>query len=202
MAENKKSFILYADLLNVVNKLPKEKAGELFLHILKYVNDMNPATDDLVINIAFEPIKLQLKRDLQRWESNIEQRRQAGIKSAESRKTKTNESQRPLTTVERGSTNSTVNVNDNDIIKDIKNKEKDIYIESGHLSITWKEMNKLIDKYGSEMAEDMVKRVLNYRKNSIYKSLYLTAEKWIKKEIAKKQSNSSDKKDEDAKLAV
>lgn len=128
MAENKKSFILYADLLNVVNKLPKEKAGELFVHILKYVNDMNPETDDLVINIAFEPIKLQLKRDLKKWESNIEQRRQAGLRSAESRRAKINDREHPSTTVERESTNSTVTVNVNDIINKTKNKEFNYYI--------------------------------------------------------------------------
>lgn len=81
MAENKKSFILYADLLNVVNKLPKEKAGELFVHILKYVNDMNPETDDLVINIAFEPIKLQLKRDLKKWSNKKDSYSNAGKES-------------------------------------------------------------------------------------------------------------------------
>ena len=68
MAENKKSFMLYVDLIHTVKKLDKSKVGELFIHILEYVNDLNPVTNDLIIEIAFEPIKQQLKRDLRKYE--------------------------------------------------------------------------------------------------------------------------------------
>lgn len=73
MAENKKSFILYADLIHTVEHMPPDKAGELFLTILEYVNDRNPNPDDLIIKLTFEPIKRQLKRDLKRWELECEQ---------------------------------------------------------------------------------------------------------------------------------
>ena len=66
--ENKKSFILYADLLHTVSKMPSDKAGDLFKHILKYVNDEDPQTEDLIVELTFEPIKQQLKRDLDKWE--------------------------------------------------------------------------------------------------------------------------------------
>ena len=69
MAENKKSFLLYVDLIHTVNQLPDDKAGQLFKHILSYVNDENPITDDLITKISFEPIKQQLKRDLKKYES-------------------------------------------------------------------------------------------------------------------------------------
>tara|TARA_R110000803_G_scaffold44129_1_gene93558 strand:+ start:270 stop:821 length:552 start_codon:yes stop_codon:yes gene_type:complete len=78
MADNKKSFLLYCDLIHTVNQLPNEKAGELFKHILRYVNDENPVTDDLITNIAFEPIKQNLKRDLKKWEKFIEKQRVNG----------------------------------------------------------------------------------------------------------------------------
>lgn len=68
MAENKKGFVLYCDLIHTINKMPNDKAGELFKHILSYVNDKNPSTDDLVIELTFEPIKQQLKRDLVKYE--------------------------------------------------------------------------------------------------------------------------------------
>ena len=57
MAKDKKSFILYTDLIHTVEKLPDEKAGLLLKHLLRYVNDMDPVTDDLIVDIAFEPIK-------------------------------------------------------------------------------------------------------------------------------------------------
>lgn len=72
MADNKKSFILYCDLIHTVFKLNDAKAGKLFKHILKYVNDENPETKDLIIDITFEPIKQQLKRDLKHW-NNVKQ---------------------------------------------------------------------------------------------------------------------------------
>jgi hypothetical protein len=68
MAENKKSFLLYCDLIHTVNKMPNEKAGELLKHILSYVNDEEPTTDDLIIQLTFEPIKQSLKRDLIKYE--------------------------------------------------------------------------------------------------------------------------------------
>jgi uncharacterized phage protein (TIGR02220 family) len=89
MAENKKSFILYADLINIVSKLPKEKAGELFLHILEYVNDLDPVTDDLLLQIAFEPVKLSLKRDLKRYENYIDKQRENGLKGGRPLKSET-----------------------------------------------------------------------------------------------------------------
>lgn len=80
MAEKKKSFILYVDLIHTIEKLPNEEAGELFKHILRYVNDKNPTTENILVDISFEPIKQQLKRDLKAWEGSKEEKSIAGIK--------------------------------------------------------------------------------------------------------------------------
>jgi len=115
MAENKKSFVLYSDSFGLIKQLPDDVAGRLLKHIFSYVNDENPVTDELLVNIAFEPIKAQLKRDLQKWETQMEQRRQAGIRSAEVR-------QRNATSVNERSNSSTDNVsvsgNVNDSVSD------------------------------------------------------------------------------------
>lgn len=75
MAENKKSFILYVDLISVVEKLIQKDrlnktnyAGELFYAILRYVNDKEVVDIDFIVELAFEPIKLSLKRDLKKFE--------------------------------------------------------------------------------------------------------------------------------------
>lgn len=68
MANGKKSVVMYCDLIHTVNKLTDEQAGKLFKHYLAYVNDLNPVCDDILIEIAFEPIKQSLKRDLDKWE--------------------------------------------------------------------------------------------------------------------------------------
>ena len=72
MASGKNSFLLYIDLIHTVRKMSDEKAGQLFKTILEYVNDENPVIDDLLIEIAFEPIKQSLKRDLKKWEGELE----------------------------------------------------------------------------------------------------------------------------------
>jgi len=117
MAENKKGFVLYADLIHTINKMPSEKAGDLFKHILSYVNDKNPKTDDILIDLVFEPIKQQLKRDLKKYEDKKVQWSDAGKRSAELRKAKKDATE--STDVESRSTESTVIVKDNVIVKDI-----------------------------------------------------------------------------------
>ena len=112
MAENKKSFVLYADLIHTVRHLSKEDAGELFMHILSYVSDENPVTDNAIVKISFEPVKQQLKRDLIKWESQLNQRREAGRRSAEMRSTKSNERSTVVDEKQQASTVS-VTVNDN-----------------------------------------------------------------------------------------
>jgi hypothetical protein len=80
MADGKKSFLLYCDIKNMIEQLPDDKAGALFKHILRYVNDENPETDDLIINISFEPIKQSLKRDLKKYENICNRNKNNGLK--------------------------------------------------------------------------------------------------------------------------
>lgn len=115
MAYNKKGFVLYADQRSIVDMLPNEKAGELLKHIFAYVNDENPISADPLINLAFEPIKLQLKRDLKRWEDTRSQRSKAGQISAEKRKQQNQQMLTHIESVEQDSTKSTVI--DNVIVK-------------------------------------------------------------------------------------
>lgn len=86
MAENKKSFLLYADQIHVVKKLVEQdrlsgtnNAGELFLHLLGYVNDQNPVPVNFIVDMAFEPIKQQLKRDLDKWDEELIKKSDSGL---------------------------------------------------------------------------------------------------------------------------
>lgn len=146
MAENKKGFILYSDLIHTVEKMPDDKAGLLLKHILRYVNDLEPVTDDLIIQLTFEPIRQQLKRDLSKWDEIRSKRSEAGKRSAEIRKKKKKQIQQVSTSVESVkqvstkstvSVNDTVNVNVNDIVIN-KDKETIFY--------NWLEYRKEIKK--------------------------------------------------------
>jgi hypothetical protein len=92
MAKDKKSFILYCDQQGIFNKLPDDIAGKLIKHIFAYVNDENPPCDDLLLSIAFEPIKTQLKRDLVKYVDYIEKQSVNGSKGG--RPKKANETQK------------------------------------------------------------------------------------------------------------
>ena len=118
MATDKKSFILYTDMIHTVEKLPDEKAGLLLKHLLRYVNDQNPVTDDVLIDIAFEPIKHQLKRDLKKWEGKTvklsSNGQLGGIKSGEVRRQKALESKQNeaiASNSKQNEANEAVNVN-------------------------------------------------------------------------------------------
>ena len=113
MAEGKKSFVLYADLLDNIEHLTNEEKGILFNHLLEYVNDKNPILEDRILVTAWKPIEKQLKRDLKKFEEVKTKRSEAGKRSAELRALKGNEQTSTNSTsvesVEQTSTNSTDN---------------------------------------------------------------------------------------------
>jgi len=86
MANGKKSFVLYADYIQIFDQLTNDEAGSLVKHLFRYVNDQEPELNDRLLKILFEPIKQQLKRDLKKWEHKREKLSEAGKASAEKRK--------------------------------------------------------------------------------------------------------------------
>lgn len=158
MAENKKSFVLYADLIKSIEHLTNEEKGILFNHLLEYVNDLNPVLEDRLILTAWKPIELQLKRDLIKFEQVKAKRSDAGKRSAELRALKNSEQISTNSTlvksVEQSSTNSTVNVNDN---VNVINRESKCNLETR--SLNFKEsLRPFLNDYG----KDMLKSFYNY----------------------------------------
>ena len=117
MAEDKKGFILYADQKELFSQLTNEQAGELIKHIYSYVNDENPKSDNLLINMAFTPIKQQLKRDLKRFEDTCTKRAINGRKGGQAKQANARLAKKSLA-------NLADNDNDNDNESDIKEEPK------------------------------------------------------------------------------
>jgi hypothetical protein len=88
MAKNKESFILYSNIIHTISKLSDEQSGKLFKIILEYVNDKDPVVDDLLLQIAFEPIKQKLKEDLKKWEAICKRNSDNGLKGGRPKKPK------------------------------------------------------------------------------------------------------------------
>ncbi len=180
MAENKKSFVAYADWKETFDALSDEKAGQLIKHIFAYVNDENPESEDMLINAVFASIKQTLKRDLRKWEKQYTQRVEAGKKSAKVRKHNS-------TVVNGRSISSTDSVS----VSVSVNNKKNIYRDFGHLSMSLDEFYKLEKDYTKQQIDGVCDAIQNFKKNTNYKSLYLTAKNWLKKEQTKKEVESS-----------
>jgi hypothetical protein len=172
MAKDKKSFILYSDAIHTVEKLSDTDAGQLLKHLLRYVNDQNPTTENPLVEIAFEPIKQQLKRDLVKFEDVKVKRSEAGKAGATKR-------WQDIANANKGTqTIAKIAVNDNDNVNVIS---KDIYRSFAHLSISVDEVDKLIEKYSINQIDETLDAIENYKGNKKYVSLYLTATKWLSK---------------------
>ena len=166
MAKDKNSFLIYCDIIHTVDKLDDLQAGKLFKHLLKYVNDLNPVADDIVTEIAFEPIRQSLKRDLQKYETI----RERNSENAKKRWNATASDRIP---------NHTKNA-DSDSVSDSV-ISKDIYRSFAHLSISNADIEKLLDKYSINEIDEVLDSIENFKGNKKYTSLYLTANKWLSK---------------------
>jgi len=145
MAENKKSFILYCDIIHTIEKLDDVDAGKLFKHVLRYVNDLNPETDHLITQIAFEPIKQQLKRDLVKY-VNLCERNKINSKNAGRPKKSSGLIGNPkkssgLIGLQKESKKSD---NDNDNVNDILKRK----------NILKKKLDEYVQEYGKQLIYD------------------------------------------------
>jgi len=185
MATEKNSFLLYCDTIHTIEKLSDVDAGQLLKHILRYVNDKEPVTDNPLVEIAFEPIRQSLKRDLIKYE-NIRERNSANAKK------------RWNATASDRIPNDTKNA-DSDSVSDSV-ISKDIYRRFAHLSITNLEIEKLLEKYSIQEIDAILDDIQNFKGHKKYTSLYLTATKWLAKNVKPKQETILDPLVEKAKL--
>ena len=166
MATDKNSFLLYCDIIYTIKKLSNEKAGILFKHILSYVNDENPETDDEIIELVFEPIKQSLKRDLRRYEGICQRNKVNGakggrpVKSTDANIPKKptgliNNPNNPSEPKKADSDSDSDSVIDIDIDIDIKKIKETLYEVRDRLVVTQKtSLNDLSEKEMDQMKQD------------------------------------------------
>jgi len=176
MANGKTSFVLYTDVWHTVEKLTNDKAGILFKHILRYVNDQNPETKDIIIQIAFEPIKQSLKRDLRKYESICLRNRANGAKGGRPKKKPKKPSGIITNPKKPKKPDSDIDSDiDIDNVKEKKNKYSDF------VTMTEIEYQKLIYQHGEQNTKIFIEILNNYKGSTgkKYKSDYLTILNWV-----------------------
>ena len=124
MAQDKKSFLLYCDQQGVFNQLPDAIAGKLIKHIFSFVNDENPICDDLLLTIAFEPIKQALKRDLRKYDKYVDKQSINGAKGG--RPKQVDETQITQRFLQEPKKADSVSVSVSDTVSDNK-KQRDVF---------------------------------------------------------------------------
>jgi hypothetical protein len=200
MAKDKKSFILYADILKSIEHFTNEEKGILFTHLLEYVNDKNPVLEDRLILTAWKPIELQLKRDLVKYEEVREKRSIAGKNSAKIRNVNTSEQNltnpTSVESVQQNTTNPTDNVNDNvndNVINKKINKNKiTIWLDKNCPTvqkmkepITYEQAEKLLNDFPTDKEKAILADTFLAMENHSqllkkYKSANLTVRNWVK----------------------
>lgn len=109
----KDSFILYTEQKEIIDKLTDEQAGKLIKAIYQYAKDGTISNLDMLLEIAFIPIKQNLERNSEKWEDIKQKRSEAGKLGAKIKKQKQANANFALSKQANEAVNVNVNVNDN-----------------------------------------------------------------------------------------
>lgn len=150
MAENKKSFILHIDSLDIIDELTDEQAGQLFRAIKAYQKN-EPIELNQIVKIAFSQFRNQFVRDEEKYKQKSEQAAKAG--SIGGKRTQAKSSERLKNQANQADSDSK-SVSDSDSKNDNKNDkyaaevlENDYDIENIFVSTKIKPDAELLKKF-------------------------------------------------------
>jgi hypothetical protein len=156
------SMIIYRSFYEAIKELPKENQADVWTAVYEYGLNGNKIDLQGISNTIFILISPQIEANYKKYLN--------GIKP----KTKQNQSEKEAKPKQKKS-KTEANVNDND------NENENVYRRFAHLSLSFQEYDKLAETWNEDQINTTLDEIENYKKNNQYKSLFLTAKKWLGK---------------------
>lgn len=168
------SFIFYRSFFEATKTLTTEQAADLYYAICSYALDRKELELEPVQKALFSLIKPQLDANHKRWENGCKKKQKVSKPQAKRKQKRS----KPEANV-----NVNVNVNDN------VNVNEKVYRKFAHLHINLDDYEKLVNEFSSEKVIDILDQIENYKGNTKYKNLYLTAKNWLKRDNLTTEKN-------------
>jgi hypothetical protein len=183
MEEKRDSMVFYRSFYEAIKELSKEQQGEIYNAIFSYGLDFTEPNLSGVSKTVWTLIKPQIDANIRRYNNGNKPKNKQNISKTEA-KPKQEASKRQA----------------NDNVNDNVNVNKQVYRAFAHLSLSITDYEKLEAEYDKRTIDMVLDSIENYKKNNTYKSLYLTAKKWLSRELKKKSIIESDGWEQDFQL--
>ena len=171
---DKRSFVVYAEVIEYAGDLTDEQLGQLYRAQLQYACGIIPEVRDPEVRGIWRGIRHRMDKDAERYESKCQQMRANGSKRKQMVADATKSQQ-----IESDNDSD----NDNDIKKNtpkgVQKETKHLY--GDHVLLTDEEYARLVKEYGESEANAAVEYLDNYIALKGYKakSHYLAIRKWV-----------------------